>query len=139
VKGGLLDCNPCQTPMRANLKLGKESSSAEVDATEYRSLVGSLRYLVHTGPDLAFSIGYVSRFLEDPHEVHLAAVKHILRFIAGTCDGLVTDWPKSSRRGKQERRYYRARKQARLGNGDTVGGFPFYTPTQRNGHPNRIR
>jgi hypothetical protein len=72
--------------MQANLKLSKESSSAKVDATEYRSLVGSLRYLVHTRPDLAFSVGYVSRFMEDPHEENLAAVKHILRFIAGTCD-----------------------------------------------------
>jgi hypothetical protein len=72
--------------MQANLKLSKESSSAKVDATEYRSLVGSLRYLVHTRPDLAFFVGYVSRFMEDPHEEHLVAVKHILRFIAGTCD-----------------------------------------------------
>jgi hypothetical protein len=85
-KGRLQGCNPCQIPMQANLKLSKESSSAKVDATEYRSLVGSLRYLVHTRPDLAFSVGYVSRFMEDPHEEHLAAVKHILRFIAGTCD-----------------------------------------------------
>jgi hypothetical protein len=64
-KGGLQDCNPCQIPMQANLKLSKESSSAKVDATEYRGLVGSLSYLVHTRPDLAFCVGYVSRFMED--------------------------------------------------------------------------
>ena len=52
--------------------------------TEFRSLVGSLRYLVNTRPDLAFSVGYVSRFMEGPHEEHLAAVKHILRYLAGT-------------------------------------------------------
>jgi hypothetical protein len=34
------------------------------DATQYRRLVGSLRYLVHTWPDLAFSVGYVSRFMQ---------------------------------------------------------------------------
>jgi hypothetical protein len=55
-----------------------------VDPTEYRSVVGSLRYLVHTRPDLAFDVGYGSRFMEQPHEEHLAAVKHILRFVAGT-------------------------------------------------------
>jgi hypothetical protein len=48
--------------------------------------VGSLRYLVNTRPDLAFSLGYVSRYMEDPHEDHLIAVKHILRFVAGTSD-----------------------------------------------------
>jgi hypothetical protein len=57
-----------------------------VDATGYRSLVGSLRYLVNTRPDLVFSVGYVSRFMEELHEEHLSAVKHVLRFVAGTCD-----------------------------------------------------
>lgn len=46
--------------------------------------MGSLRYLVNTRPDLAFAVGYVSRFLEEPREDHLAAVKHILRYVAGT-------------------------------------------------------
>jgi hypothetical protein len=32
-------------------------------------------------------------------------------------DGLVAGWPETSRRGKQEWRQCRARKQARLGNG----------------------
>jgi hypothetical protein len=40
-------------------------------------------------------------------------------------DGLVAGWPKTSRRGRQEWRHYRARKQARLGNGNTERGFPF--------------
>jgi hypothetical protein len=48
--------------------------------------VGKLRYLINTRLDLAFSVGYVSRFVEEPHEEHLTAVKHILRFIAGTRD-----------------------------------------------------
>ncbi|XP_072146532.1 secreted RxLR effector protein 161-like [Setaria viridis] len=55
-----------------------------VDATVYRSIVGSLRYLVNTRPDLAFAVGYVSRFLEEPSEDHLVAVKHILRYVEGT-------------------------------------------------------
>jgi hypothetical protein len=72
--------------MQPKLKLKKESELQRVDATEYRSLVGSLRYLVNTRPDLAYSVGYVSRFMEDPHEDHLAAVKQILRFVAGSSD-----------------------------------------------------
>jgi hypothetical protein len=68
------------------VKLSKENSTPMVDATWYRSLVGSLRYLVNTRPDLAFSIGYISRFIEEPHEEHLLAVKHVLRFVARTYD-----------------------------------------------------
>ena len=66
------------------LKLSKFSSEPLVDATAYRSIVGSLRYLVNTRPDLAFAVGYVSRFLEEPREDHLVAVKHILRYVEGT-------------------------------------------------------
>jgi hypothetical protein len=81
-KGGLVGCNPCQVPMQSKLKLKKDSDSPAVEATKYRSLVGSLRYSIHTRPDLAYAVGYVSRCMEDSHE-HLAAVKHILRFVAG--------------------------------------------------------
>jgi hypothetical protein len=57
-----------------------------VDATQYRRLVGSLRYLVHTRPDLAYSVGYVSRFLKRPTMEHEQAVKRIIRYVAGTLD-----------------------------------------------------
>jgi hypothetical protein len=88
-KAGLKDCNPCQTPMEVRLKLRKGSDFPLVDATLYRSLVGSLRYLVNTRPDLAFSVGYVSRFMESPREDHLAVVRRILRYVVGTrCWGI---------------------------------------------------
>lgn len=48
---------------------------------EYRNVVGTLRYLVHTWPDLAHSVSYVSRFIAEPREDHQAAVKLILRNI----------------------------------------------------------
>jgi hypothetical protein len=66
------------------LKLRNNSIEPLVDATRYRSIVGSLRYLVNTRPDIAFAVGYVSRFLSEPHEEHMLAVKHILRYVAGT-------------------------------------------------------
>jgi hypothetical protein len=40
------------------------------NATKYRSLVGSLRYLVNSRPDLAFAVGLVSRFMETPNSEH---------------------------------------------------------------------
>jgi len=85
-KAGMGDCNPCHTPMEPRLKLSKISDAPPVDATEYRGIVGSLRYLVHTRPDIAFAVGYVSRFMEAPTTEHLAAVKRILRYVAGTID-----------------------------------------------------
>jgi hypothetical protein len=81
---GLTGCNSYATPMEPKLKLSKNSSAPAVDGIEYRSLVGSLRYLVNTRPNLAYSVGIVSRFMEKPTEEHLAAVKHIIWYVSGT-------------------------------------------------------
>lgn len=81
-KAGMKDCNSCATPMEARLKLSKDSASSVVDSTEYRSLIGSLRYLLHTRPDLTFSVCYLSRFMEEPKQEHLNAVKKVFRYIA---------------------------------------------------------
>ena len=70
--------------MEARLQLRKAGTTTTVDATNYHSIVGSLRYLVNTRPELAYSVGYVSRFMEAPREEHLVAVKRILRYVAGT-------------------------------------------------------
>jgi hypothetical protein len=85
-KADMEGCNPCRIPMEPKLKLSKENSSPLVDATFYRSVVGSLRYLVNIRPNIALVVGYVSRFMQEPHSDHLAAVKHTLRYVAGTCE-----------------------------------------------------
>ncbi|XP_066344264.1 secreted RxLR effector protein 161-like [Miscanthus floridulus] len=72
--------------MEERLKLTKASTVVKVDATFYQSIVGGLRYLVHTRPDIAFVVGYVSHFMEDPIEDHWAAVKRLLRYIKGAVD-----------------------------------------------------
>ena len=66
----MAECKPCVTPIEERLKLTKASTAAKVDATLYRSIGGGLRYLVHTKPDIALAVGYVSRFMEDPREDH---------------------------------------------------------------------
>ncbi|XP_043817369.1 secreted RxLR effector protein 161-like [Manihot esculenta] len=70
--------------MDSRTKLSKKDESPLVDATLYRSTIESLRYLVNTRPDLAYSVGIVSRFMESPTSKHLGAVKQILRYIKGT-------------------------------------------------------
>ena len=68
LSSGMAKCKPCVTPMEERLKLTKASTAAKVDATLYWSIIGGLRYLVHTRPDITFAVGYVSRFMEDPRE-----------------------------------------------------------------------
>ncbi|XP_066392450.1 uncharacterized mitochondrial protein AtMg00810-like [Miscanthus floridulus] len=68
---GMAESKPCVTPMEERLKLTKASTAVRVDTTLYRSIVGGLHYLVHMRPDIAFTVGYVSRFMEDPRDDHL--------------------------------------------------------------------
>jgi hypothetical protein len=48
-KKGMKEYNLCKIPMEPKTRLSKENPNPLVDATFYRSLVGSLRYLVNTG------------------------------------------------------------------------------------------
>jgi hypothetical protein len=80
------DCNPSHTPMENHLKLSKSSTATPVDTTQYRRIVGALRYLVNTRLNLAYAVGYVSRFMEKPTIEHLMVVKRVLRYIAGIVD-----------------------------------------------------
>jgi hypothetical protein len=73
-----------RTPMEPRPQLSKNGDTPTMDSTNYRSVVGSLRYLVNTCPDLAYSVSYVSRFMEAPRAEHMMAVKRMLRYLAGT-------------------------------------------------------
>jgi hypothetical protein len=79
-------CNLSHISMESRLKLSKSSTAPLVDATKYRRIVGALRYLVNTRPDLAYAVGYISRFMEKPTMEHLLAVKRALRYVAGTIE-----------------------------------------------------
>ncbi|XP_066324565.1 secreted RxLR effector protein 161-like [Miscanthus floridulus] len=85
-RGGMAECKPCATLIEERLKLSKHSTAAKVDTTRYRSIVGGLRYLTHTRSDIAFAVGYVSHFMEDPREDHWMAMKRLLRYIKGMLD-----------------------------------------------------
>nr|GFB40266.1 ribonuclease H-like domain, reverse transcriptase, RNA-dependent DNA polymerase [Tanacetum cinerariifolium] len=73
-----------EIPMDPGTKLVKAEDENSVDATHYRSLIGSLRYLLHTRPDLSYLVGLLSRFMQDPKDHHLKEVKQVIRYIKRT-------------------------------------------------------
>lgn len=77
-------CKPITTPMNNGEKLQLCDNSGEANAQQYRSLVGGLIYLTHTRPDISFSVGMISRFMNSPTKMHQSAAKRILRYISGT-------------------------------------------------------
>lgn len=89
-KHGMGECNPVKYPMELKIQMHKDEGGKLVNSTEFKSLIGGLRYLVHTRPDIAYSVGVVSRFMEKPTTLHLNAAKRILRYVRGTLEyGLV--------------------------------------------------
>lgn len=78
--------NSASTPAEQRLQLTKDSDEGDIDLTQYRRFIGSLRYLCHTRPDLAYNVGMVSKFMQKPKLSHLLATKRILRHLRGTLD-----------------------------------------------------
>ncbi|RDX61162.1 Copia protein, partial [Mucuna pruriens] len=78
--------NPVGTPTEVGLRLKKEIDEGQVDPTHYRRIVGCLRYLCNTRPDLTFSVGLISRFMQKLKRSHLLAAKRISRYVQGTVD-----------------------------------------------------
>lgn len=83
-KSGLTGCNPVSYLMESKLKLAKDEEGVPCDPTEFRSIIGGLRYLTHTRPHISFAVGIVSRYMERPTILHKQALKHILRYVQGT-------------------------------------------------------
>ena len=69
-----------------NSKLSKDVGELLEDETMYPKLVGSLIYLALTRPNIAYAIGVVSQFIQNPRKPHLEAVRRILRYVKGTSD-----------------------------------------------------
>jgi hypothetical protein len=76
----------CSTPLDANIKLRCKEGKLLPDPRPYRALVGSLIYLTITRPDIAFSVGLVSRYMQAPRKPHLEAAKRTLKYVYSTLD-----------------------------------------------------
>jgi Reverse transcriptase (RNA-dependent DNA polymerase) len=69
------DCKSVSTPVDCGVKLSRHDKGKVVDVTLYKSLVGSLRYLTCTRPNIVYAIGLVSRYMEEPRSTHWKTIK----------------------------------------------------------------
>jgi hypothetical protein len=83
---GMARCKPIATPLSTSEKLSLHQGTplGANDATNYRSGVGALQYLILTRPDIAFHVNKVCQFLHAPTTIHWSTVKRILRYIKHT-------------------------------------------------------
>ncbi|KAA0062326.1 putative mitochondrial protein [Cucumis melo var. makuwa] len=75
---------PKRTPVATHLKMTKDINGEKVDTNLYRSIIGSLLYLIASRPDIAFAVGVCARYQVDPRTSHLHSAKRILKYVSGT-------------------------------------------------------
>jgi hypothetical protein len=75
-RAGMLQCQPVSTPMTVSEKLNAHDGDllSPKDATQYRSIVGGLEYILHTRPDLSFAVN-----------IFMPLVAHIGRLLSIFC------------------------------------------------------
>ncbi|UYV84396.1 hypothetical protein LAZ67_X002013 [Cordylochernes scorpioides] len=79
---GMKDSNPSPVPLDPNQDLDKFDSSEKCDQKRYQELLGRLMYLgTKTRPDIAFQLSALSRYSKDPRQIHMGALKRILRYL----------------------------------------------------------
>ena len=64
------DCKPTSTLVDCGVKLSKFEEGKVIDHTLYKSLVGSLRCLTCTRPDILYRVGLLSHFMEEPKSTY---------------------------------------------------------------------
>jgi hypothetical protein len=71
------------TPMGSNLDLRRMDE--EITRKPYREVVGALLYLSNgTGPDIAYAVGMLSRYMEKAEEKHWEAAMKVISYLKGT-------------------------------------------------------
>ncbi|GMF35188.1 unnamed protein product [Phytophthora fragariaefolia] len=90
---GFSEAHPSRIPMETKLRLTVNDTDTAARKQEprngavfpYRELVGSLMYLATcTRPDLAYAVGQLSRYVQNPTQQHIGAAKRLLRYLVGT-------------------------------------------------------
>jgi hypothetical protein len=83
-KFGMNNGKPIKTPMGTNGHLDLDTRDKSVYKKVYRSMIGSLLYLCASRPDIMLSVCMCARFQANLKEVHLRAVKRIMRYLVYT-------------------------------------------------------
>jgi hypothetical protein len=83
-KFGMKNDKPIKTPMGTNGHLDLDTRGKFVDQKVYRSMIGSLLYLCASQPDIMLPVCMCARFQANPKEVHLRAIKRIMRYLVYT-------------------------------------------------------
>ena len=83
-KFGLESANSVRTPMSPNVKLTVDSLGKSVDSSLYRSMIGSLLYLIASRLNISYSVGVCARYRANPEESLMTTLKRIIKYVKTT-------------------------------------------------------
>jgi hypothetical protein len=92
-RAGMDSCKPVPTPVATNFVFTKndcpstdhETQDLSEQAKWYRSILASCIYLsTWTRPDISFSVSKLSKYMHNPGNKHIEALKRLLRFLKGS-------------------------------------------------------
>ena len=86
------DVHPVSMPLHKMIKLNSSPDlMAPTIEVPYAKVIGSLMHVaLSTRPDLAFAIQHLSQFITSYRAEHWTAIKHVLRYLKGSCDSDIT-------------------------------------------------
>jgi hypothetical protein len=85
-KFDMTELKPVSAPMSTATSLGLDKDGEDVDQREYRSVIGSLLYLMVTQLDIPFDVCLCVRFQVCPRSLHRTAVQQIFRYLKHTLE-----------------------------------------------------
>ncbi|GJZ63544.1 putative ribonuclease H-like domain-containing protein [Tanacetum coccineum] len=77
------DVKSALTPVDLEKPLVKDGDVDDIDVHLYRSMIGSLMYLIESRPYIMFAVCACARFQVIPKTSHILAVKRIFRYLKG--------------------------------------------------------
>jgi hypothetical protein len=85
------NCNPTRTPFESIIPAKKALGDQPTDAEQFHAITGSIMHLTfYTHPDIMFASSKLAQFNSNPSMQHYRAAKHLLRYIQGTKDLVIT-------------------------------------------------
>ena len=77
----MMDCRYVAIPLVANENSRKDDGEKKVNSSHFRSLIGSVLYLTSTRADIMFAASLLSRFMQEPSQVHFVVAKRVQRYL----------------------------------------------------------
>ena len=85
-KFGLEFASSVRTLISPNVKLTVNLLGKSVDSSLYRSIIGSLLYVITSRPNISYSVGVCARYQANPKKSHMIALKRIIKYVKTTAD-----------------------------------------------------